>query len=440
MSKLISGLLLLILSAPGFSKNKKDTLSIISPHRKSIQEEFIPVFREYYKKTYGTEVEVDWLDQGGTSNAVRYVRTKFSSNPATTGVDVFWGGTSANFVDMADEGFLAPYELSKEIRATFPVEASGVRLSDKNHLWHATCISSFGVVYNKRLTQMLKMKEPATWEDLGTKEYFQNVTLADPRKSGTNSTMHMIVMESMGWDKGWRTLMRIAGNTRLYTHSSSDPVKAVVSGDTVASMVIDFYGLAKIWDLGKENLGFILPKGQTILDPDPIAILKGAPQRKVAERFVNFLLSEDAQKLWLLPKGTVDGPRLSNLARMSVLPALYPKTKSLRLYSMNPFTQPKFLSFDPGRAGKLRRPLNDLFGAVFVDSHRHLKAAWKKLIDKGLPEKEVENFLKPIVTEQEIMKYAESWDDNLIRNKAINEWIDRAKKRFAKVSENRTDI
>ena len=69
-----------------------DNLLVISPHRKSIQTEFIPKFEDYYKKTFKTDVQVKWLDQGGTSSAVRYLRTKFANNPKSAGIDVFWGG------------------------------------------------------------------------------------------------------------------------------------------------------------------------------------------------------------------------------------------------------------------------------------------------------------------------------------------------------------
>src|SRR5947208_16551607 len=78
-----------------------DRLVVLSPHRKTIQEELIPLFQAYYKAKFGSQVDVEWVDQGGTSNAVRYLKTKAASNPAAVGLDVFWGGTAANFVDMA---------------------------------------------------------------------------------------------------------------------------------------------------------------------------------------------------------------------------------------------------------------------------------------------------------------------------------------------------
>ena len=121
-------------------------------------------------------------------------------------------------------------------------------------------MSSFGIFYNKRIQQMLRFPEPKKWQDLANPKYFDQVTLTDPRRSGTARTMSMIVLESLGWEKGFQLLSRIAGNTRTFTHSSSDPIKAVESGDAVAAMAINFYATAKIAKLGKENLGFNLPE------------------------------------------------------------------------------------------------------------------------------------------------------------------------------------
>ena len=43
--------------------------------------------------------------------------------------------------------------------------------------------------------------------------------------------MSLIMLYSLGWDKGWKLLNSLAGNTRKFTHSSSDPIKAIITGD-----------------------------------------------------------------------------------------------------------------------------------------------------------------------------------------------------------------
>ena len=54
-----------------FSIFAGDKISILSPHRKSLEKAYISLFKKHYKKTYGVEVDVDWIDQGGTENNIR---------------------------------------------------------------------------------------------------------------------------------------------------------------------------------------------------------------------------------------------------------------------------------------------------------------------------------------------------------------------------------
>jgi ABC-type Fe3+ transport system substrate-binding protein len=408
-----------------------DTLVILSPHRKSIQEEYVPLFTEYYKKTFKTEVDVQWLDQGGTSDDVRFLRAKYANNKKSSGVDLFWGGGTATFMELQRDGFLDTYKLPADLKAQVPENTAGIPLYDKTHTWYASAMSSFGVFFNKKIMKMDGMPEPRTWQDLGSPVYKDNISLTDPRRSGSANTMNAIVLQTMGWDKGWELLTSIAGNARSFTHSSTDPIKAVVSGDVGLAMAIDFYALAKIGDLGPNNLGFVLPEGQSVLDPDPIAILKGAPNRKVAERFVQFVLGVDGQKLLLLPKGAPGGPKLSSLGRMAVNIKAYQDTEGKRISPANPFTQKGFIMLDLERATKMQRVFNDLVGATLVDTHDDLKKAWKKIArGKTVDPGKLAAFGKPAMSEAEFMKLVDRWDDEVVRNQTINDWVGASRQKY----------
>src|SRR5690606_35406202 len=140
-------------------------------------------------------------------------------------------------------------------------------------------------------------------------------------------------------------------------------------------------------ELGEDKIGFVLPAGQTVLDPDPVAMIHKPKNRVAAARFVEWLMTPEAQKIWLLPKGTKGGPVQNNLARLAVNPKSYEVSEGKRLYFMNPFEQKEFLKLDLEKAGAMRRVLNDLAGAVFVDAHAELKKAWGRLLkDKAGPD------------------------------------------------------
>jgi len=419
---------LILASLPAYAK---DTLVILSPHRKSIQDEYVPAFVEYYKAKFKTDVQVDWLDQGGTSDDVRFIRAKFGSNPKSSGVDIFWGGGTGVFVDLQKADYLAKYKLPKELKAQIPETASGVPLYDKTESWYASAASSFGMFFNKKIMKFDDVPEPKSFRDLAAPIYLGNLSLTDPRRSGTANTMNAIILQTEGWEKGWELLHELAGNARTFTHSSTDPIKAVVSGDVTMAMAIDFYALAKIGDLGPENLGFVLPSGQAVLDPDPIAILKGAPNRKVAERFMEFVLSVDGQKLLMLPKGVPGGPKQSSLGRMAINTEAYKQTEGKRIYAANPFAQKGFIRLDIEKAAKLQRVFNDLTGALLVDTHDDLKKAWTKIIKaKTVDQAKIAAFGKMPLTEAEFYKVSEKWDDEVVRNQTINAWVTFARTKY----------
>ncbi len=410
-----------------------DKLVILSPHRKSIQEEFIPLFEKYYKEKYKTDVVVDWLDQGGTSDDIRFLRARHAKNPKAPGIDIFWGGGTSTFLELSRDNLLQPLDLPAHIWKDIPASAAGTALADKDKTWIATALSSFGILYNKKILKMEKRPEPQTWEDLAAASYFNNLSAADPRRSGTAGAMNQIVLAAFGWQKGWEILTATAGNIRQFTHSSSDPIKAVVSGDAVAAMAIDFYAFGKINELGADKLGFILPKGQTVLDPDPIAIVKGAANKQVASRFIEFILRPETQQILMLPVGEAGGPTRSYLGRMAVHPSAYKLTDGKRVMALNPFEQKSYLKIDNEKAGKLRRIFDDLLGATHIDTHRQLKDAWKSIVKGQHVATQLKMISVPPVTEAELLKLSEKWGDDVFRNQTINKWVEAAQKKYKDV-------
>jgi ABC-type Fe3+ transport system substrate-binding protein len=412
-----------------------DKLIVISPHRKSIQNEFIPEFRKHYEMTYGKKVKVEWLDQGGTSDDVRFIRAKFKNNPATSGVDLFWGGGDTAFNDLKADGILEKYELPAELKKHLPAKAAGVALHDKDGTWFGTAISSFGLFFNRKLLKKLNLPEPKVWGDLASPQYKGHISVTDPRRSGSFATMNYIVLQSNGWQKGWEILHGIGANSKGFAHSSSDPIKNVVAGAARIAMAIDFYATSKIADLGEENVGFTLPAKQTVLNPDPVGILKGAPNRIVAERFINFILSASPQKLFVLPKGANGGPKLASLGRMSVNKSVYDKTDGKRITEFNPHTLQAMQTVDTARASRVRKILNDLVGVLLVDTHVDLEKAWKNIIKKGFKPSDIKAFTKMPISESELENYASKWDDQVFRNQKINEWTKFAKAKYSRLSE-----
>src|SRR5205814_1969327 len=101
-----------------------------------------------------------------------------------------------------------------------------------------------------------------------------------------------------GWARGMGLLRQIAANVRLFADSSGSLPALISSGDVAAGMTIDFHSLAQIDAVGASRMGYVQPANATIVNPDPIALVKGAEHREVAVRFMQFVMSEAGQRLW----------------------------------------------------------------------------------------------------------------------------------------------
>jgi hypothetical protein len=74
--------------------------------------------------------------------------------------------------------------------------------------------------------------------------------------------------------------------------------------------------------------------------------------------------------------------------------------------------------------------LNDLMGVWLIDAHSELQAAWKTLIARGLPARDVEALTAPPVTEKELEAMAGKWNDPRLKQEIMQAWSRAAKTRY----------
>ncbi len=421
-------------------------LVIITPHWEGIRKEYDAAFKAWYKQKHGVDVEIVW-ESMGTSDCVRAIEDWYSKHKEGRW-DIMWGGGVDPFLKLKSEGLLEAFPPSEDsefaqILSQIPKEFNGIPVYDyKDYMWFGTALSGFGIIYNKPLLKKLGLPEPKTWADLTDYKMQGWVGSADPRHSGSTHMAYEIILQAYGWEKGWAIITEMGGNIRDFPEHSSAIPKAVASGQLAYGLAIDFYAWAQIAKVGSENIGYVMPEGLTVINPDSIAILKNAPHRDVAREFVKFVLSKEGQKLWMLPAGKYpDGPKKYTLGRMSVIPSLYDELKDRSIVPVNPFEIKSVLRYDAGKGGKRWSLVNDLFGALIIDTHDDLVAAWKKLNenkDKMSPQdyqKILAELTKIPLTEDEALQYASKWSDQAFRNQKISEWRNFAVQKYRKVSE-----
>jgi ABC-type Fe3+ transport system substrate-binding protein len=384
-----------------------EKLVIISPHWEGIRYEFSRAFAEWY----GQPVEVDWRDLGGASDDLKFVVSEFEKTPAGIGIDLFFGGGSDPFFDLAKRHLLDRYDPPN--LAGIPAEIGGMPVYDPDHRWFGVALSGFGILYNKRALAAKSWSVLATWRDLAEKAPVGAVGSGDPRNSGSQHMIYEMILQRYGWDEGWALIYNLAGKVRSFDRSSSTTAKECAVGNTGYALAIDFYALTQIAAAGKENMGFNLPRDCVVINPDSIAILRGAPNRLIAEKFVEFCLSDAGQNLLMVPRGQPGGAQRFSIERMSLRPAMYEKHKGTTLVPINPFAQEISFRYDPKKGGARWGIVNDLIGATIIDVHAELVAAVKQGRTK----------FSPPISEAEALRLAgKEWKDPSYRQRKVLEW------------------
>lgn len=410
-------------------------LVIISPHWEGIRAEFERAFSEWTIARFGHATDIEWPDVGGTSEAVKFVRSEFERSPSGINIDMFFGGGVDPYITFVKSGLLSPCSVPKEILAAIPPTYSGITLYDPEERWFGAALSGFGIIYNRKVCRMLRLPEPASWADLARPEYFTWVAVGDPRSSGSIHMVYEIILQAYGWEKGWATLIGMCANARTFARGAGDVPKDVAVGEAACGIAIDVYGWRQVEEVGADRMGFLLPEGVTVINPDGIAVLKGAPNKDLAEKFVEFVLSEEGQKLWCLKKGAAGGPRDFVLGRMPVIPGLALRNPADSAVPQDAFAMKSGFTYDLAKGSVRWAALNDLVGAVMIDAHNELEAAWKVACRLPADDERSRRLLTPPMTEEAFAALAkEKWDSAEARARIRAEWATEAKQRYRLVA------
>ncbi len=424
----------MVSEAPAAAKSK-DRLVIVTPHNQDIRREYARAFSEWHAGRYGQSVAIDYLTPGGTNDIVRLIATTYSGlrgpdkqlppeQRVRAEIDIVWGGGDVAFDrDLKPLGVLRPIPIAPRlIAAAFPESSlGGVRLYDQTTdaagriqpQWIGVCLSSFGIVYNPDLYATLGLPAPQRWQDLDNERLAGLVALADPTHSGSAAATYMMVLQramadaeielfaqvpalqslpkiqresdpryreaiARGWKIGMGRLLLMAANARYFTDSASQVPNDVGNGEAAAGVAIDFYARVYEQQIGSNRMRYVAPAAATAITPDPVAILYGVKGERLtlAVRFVEFLLSPQGQRLWILNPGTPGGPRERSLRRTPIRRDVY-ADRTGWADDVNPFTESAGFN-QRGEWMSLFGETRQIWAAAWIDSREALRQAYAR--------------------------------------------------------------
>lgn len=402
-----------------------ETISILSPHRREVRLEYSRGFRKWMNTNYRRNVNIQWLDVGGTSKILKDLESRFATSPDSPGVDILFGGGVAPYYRAIKQGWLTPVSIHKETLESIPPLCAGTPVYDQNQQWFGVALSEFGILYNRPIIERMGMPIPSSWEILGRPEFTSWIASGDPRSSGSVHMCYEIILQAYGFKKGWNLITRICANVRRFGEGGGVAPREVASGEVAAGMVIDQYAQTVIDSIGNDALVFILPENATLISADPIAMLKGAPSPELSRLFIEYVLSKDGQRLLYQSAGN-NGQRYS-LHRLPVRKSLYEEPQAPK---SQPYKYHGGFQYDTGMGSRRWRIVNDLIGTWLIDAHRDLVIAWKSIIRSGMNTNSVQQLCAVPITEIQMEKLLQHWNDPRYRLKTVNHWASEAKMRY----------
>jgi ABC-type Fe3+ transport system substrate-binding protein len=436
VSRLLPAVLVALVSIACSKPAPEPEVVVISPHWEGIKDETSRAFSAWHQKTYGQPATIRWRELGGGGpQIIKFLRGEYAGH-ASSGLDVLYGGGIDPFRDLKKDGLLARCDLPPEILAAIPAQLNGMDLRDPDQEWFGASLADFGIITNERARGVLGLPPVRQWSDLIDPRLDGWISACDPRASSSALSIYEIILQSLGWERGWAVLMQMSGNTRAFLSSSAASAVEVGVGDATFGVAIDSYGQAQSAYYGPQNVSFVLPQGQTVITPDSIAVLKNPPHPEMARRFLQFVLGRPGQLLWMVPRGQPGGAVHAVINRMSVQPALYDELAGVTPVRTDPFRLPNDLQYSEELGAKRRVILGQIIAACMIDPHDGLVRAWRALNDPANASRRnvlLAKFVTPPCTAQELLSDS-ALHDPVQRTALLNRWQNEALRRYAEIA------
>lgn len=270
----------------------ENELYLITPVSKDVHDPVLKAFEAYAKKKWNIDVKTSAIPKGTPVAYGQILEWKGAPQ-----ADVFWGGEGTLFDDLAAQGLLEKSQLPPQIWDEIPAgigKPVPLPLKDPNKFWVGTMLEPYGIIYQPKLLKRLGV-EIKDWDDLLNPKLKGQIAQCTPDRSSSSHATIEVVLQSKGWEKGWDWLTKLAANTGIFTARSRDVPNVVAKGEFAVGFGVPSY-MAFAEVLGGYELMYVYPSNAYVT-PEPMAVLKGAPHAKAAHAFVEFLLSEEGQKL-----------------------------------------------------------------------------------------------------------------------------------------------
>jgi len=264
----------LLLAAAPFAASAQDaTITVYTSQPTDQMQAVIAAFNEDHP---GIKVE---LFRSGTTELMSKLQAEHAAGAIQA--DVLLIADAVAMTQVKDQGLLYAYKDA-------PVAKLPKSVVDPDMTFFGTKLITTGIIYN---TDLVKTP-PASWADLTDKAIASGLIMPSPLYSGA-AVIHVGTMtqqEQFGWDY----YEKLAENGAVAGQGNGTVVEAVARGEKPYGIIIEYMALnAKAKG---SPVDFVFPKEGVSSITQPVAILQGSDSLDAAKVFVDWQLSETAQR------------------------------------------------------------------------------------------------------------------------------------------------
>ena len=264
--------LALAMTAPAGAQEAKGKLVLYTSQPERDAAQTVAAFRRVQPNV---DVEVF---RSGTTEVMAKLAAEFAGGQPKP--DVLLIADAASMEALKADGRLQPYKEAK-------VDGLAAGSFDSDRTYFGSKLITTGIVVNTAAKS-----RPTSWADLAKPEYKGQIAMPSPLYSGAAAIM-LGTMTTRS-DLGWKYFEQLAGSA-IAVRGNGAVLNAVASGEKTYGVLVDF--MAFNAKAKGSPIDFVFPAEGLPAVTEPVAILKTATNPAAARAFVDFILSDEGQKL-----------------------------------------------------------------------------------------------------------------------------------------------
>ena len=120
--------------------------------------------------------------------------------------------------------------------------------------------------------------------------------MGNPGSASTGYVLVSATVQRLGEEKGLEYLAKLDKQVKQYTKAGAAPARSAALGECAIGITYLHNGI-RLMKEGNKNVALSLPEEGTAYELGAVAMIKNAPQKEAAKKFIDWCLTKKAQEI-----------------------------------------------------------------------------------------------------------------------------------------------